>query len=303
MNEEPASGGHPSVGVPRVSYVNPEDPLLRRLAIGLVELFSGQPRLQRLYGEHRATAGPDDSFWAAAVKKLRLAVDGDVSRLGPVPRSGPLLVIANHPFGVVDGLLASYLVGLVRPDFKLMAHEVIGRVPEVQANLLPIAFDGSKRARLLNIASCRRALGHLKAGGTLIIFPAGRVSTALRVFDKATDAPWKAFVATLIGSARPSVLPLYFEGQNGWLFHAGAKFGEAAREALLMREVTRRIGARIPLRIGSPLTYESLSGFADRQSLLDHLRAVTYGLADAPPPQDDGRDVGLEELAEGYGLV
>jgi len=290
-------------GEPRMSYVNPEDPVLRRLLIGVVELCSGQPRLQRLYGEQRASAGPEDSFWEGAVQKLRLTIDGDLSRLGLVPRDGPLLVIANHPFGVVDGLLASYLIGSVRPDFKLMAHEAIGRAPEVRPNLLPIAFDESRRARLLNIASCRQALGHLKAGGTLIIFPAGRVSTAMRIFDKATDAPWKAFVATLVASARPSVLPLYFEGQNGWLFHAGAKFGESAREALLMREVTRRIGARISLRIGTPIPYESLAGYTDRQRLLDHLRAVTYGLAEAPPPDDDSEENGFEEFVEGFGLT
>lgn len=296
-----------AVSVPRMSYVNPEDPILRRLAIGVVEAFSGQPHLQRLYGEHRANAGPDDSFWEEAVKKLKLTIDGDLSRLGLVPRQGPLVVIANHPFGVVDGLLASYLIGLVRPDFKLMAHEAIGRAPEVRPNLLPIAFDGTRRARLLNITSCRQALTHLKSGGTLVIFPAGRVSTALHIFDKATDAPWKGFVATLIASAQPSVLPLYFEGQNGWLFHASSKFGESAREALLMREVTRRIGARISVRIGTPLAFEALAVFSERQRLLDHLRAVTYGLAREEAGEGDGQEGGHEggydELVEGYGLT
>ena len=285
--------------VPRVSYVNPEDPLIRRLLIAAIERLSGQPRLQRLYRQHHCNAGPDDSFWEAAVTQLRLSIDGDLSRLGLVPRQGPLLVIANHPFGVVDGLLASHLVHQVRPDFKLMAHEAIGRAPEVRPNLLPIAFDETRRARLLNIRSCRSALTHLCEGGALVIFPAGRVSTAPRVFDRAVDAPWKPFVATLIASAKADVLPLYFEGQNDWLFHAGSKFGETLREALLMREVTRRIGARVSLRIGQPMAYEALARFSDRQALLDHLRAVTYGMAVTPMDDDsDGLQGGAEELRE-----
>ena len=288
----------------KVSYANPEDPVLRRYLIGAIEYLSGQPRLQRLYDNHHRFGDPAESFWDAAVRCLRLTLDGDLRALAAVPRSEPLLVIANHPFGVVDGLVISHLIGRVRPDFKLLAHEAINRAPEVRGHLLPIAFDETRRARLNNVESCRLALRHLRDGGALIIFPAGEVSTAARIFDCATDAPWKPFTSKLITSAEATVLPVFFEGQNSWLFHASSKVCPVLREALLMNEVTRRIGAEIRLHIGQPLPFDSLSRLGEGQALLDYLRRLTYDLP-ARSESDAGDDScgSIEDIMTGLGLA
>ena len=272
--------------------------------IGAVEFLSGQPRLQRLYDNHHRFGDPGESFWDAAVRCLRLRLHGDLRGLAAVPRSGPLLVIANHPFGVVDGLVISHLVGQVRPDFKLLAHEAINRAPEVRGHLLPVAFDETRRARLNNIESCRHALRHLKDGGAVIIFPAGEVSTAARVFDCATDAPWKPFTTKLITSAEATVLPVFFEGQNSWLFHASSKISPVLREALLMNEVTRRIGAEIRLHVGQPQSFETLRRLGEGQAMLDYLRRLTYDLpAQRESDADDDSYGGIEDFMTGLGLA
>ena len=109
------------------------------------------------------------------------------------------------------------------------------------------------------------------------------VSTAPRVFDRAVDAPWKLFAGKLIASSEATVVPMFFEGQNGVLFHLVSLFSEALREALLMREVARRIGADVTAHIGSPIPFAELLPWSDRQSLIDHLRDLVYGLDPARP--------------------
>jgi putative hemolysin len=267
----------------RVTYSNPSDPPLRRLAIRAVERLTGQPRLQRLYDHYLATRREDDLFWRSAIEHLRLTVRHDSHRLHAIPAEGPLIVVANHPFGVLDGIAIGYLMSRVRTDFKLMAHAALGRASVFRPYLIPVEFDGASTALRENVAAKRAALAHLSEGGSLIMFPAGRVSTAPKVLGAATDAPWKLFAGKLVAASKATVVPVYFEGQNGLLFHLVSQFSETLREALILREVAKRIGADITARIGAPLPFEALSGEPSRQALLDRLRDEVYGLRGARP--------------------
>lgn len=273
-----AAGGPTSPRVPTVSYCNTDDPLHRRVLIRAVEVLSGQPRLQRMYDEYLRTTPDNDDFFRSAIDRLRLSVLFDRDRLAAIPREGPLIVVANHPYGVLDGLAVGHITSQVRSDFKLLAHSVLWRAEPLRRYLIPIAFDGASSALRSNVESKRAALDHLRNGGTIVIFPAGRVSTATRIRAPATDAPWKLFAGKLIASSGATVVPIFFEGQNGWLFHLVSRFSEALREALLMGEVARRIGAEVRAHIGAPIRPDAIGRVGDRQALLDLLRETVYGL-------------------------
>jgi putative hemolysin len=281
---QPSSSGR-QPDLPTVSYANPADPFLRRLFIGAVEKVSGQTRLERLYHSYRLNGDKDRPFWLEALRRLDLTLDCDLSALARVPRTGPLVVVANHPFGVIDGLVLCHLASTIRPDIKLIAHEVMHRAPELRESLLPVSFTGTREARMNNIETCRRAISHVKQGGSLVIFPAGGVSTARNVFGPATDAPWQPFAARLMLSARATVLPIHFEGQNSWLFHAASRISERFREALLIHEAARRIATHIRLHIGAPISYPALAAMGEPEAMLARLRAITYGLRENA---DDG---------------
>lgn len=267
-----------SRGSPVVSYANPGDPLLRRVCIGLIEKLTGQMQVSRLYRDYRLSGDKEQPFWGEALRRLRINVDCDATRLTQVPRRGPLVVIANHPFGVIDGLVLCHLIAGIRSDFKIVAHEVMNRAPEIRGDLLPVSFTGTREARRNNVETCRRAIDYVQNGGALIIFPAGGVSTARRVFGEATDLPWQPLAAKLVTAARATVLPVFFEGQNSWLFHAASRVSQSAREALLIKEAARRIGSTVRLHIGAPLPYDALAANDDPKALLDDLRAITYEL-------------------------
>ncbi|WP_425407337.1 lysophospholipid acyltransferase family protein [Hwanghaeella sp.] len=264
---------------PTISYATDGDPVLRRSLIRAVEKISGQPRLKRLYDDYRRQGGSDRPFWQEAIDRLRVGLDVDEEQLRKLPAKGPLIVVSNHPFGVLDGLSACHLVSQRRNDIKLMAHATFDRAPELRPYLLPIHFEGASTALRSNVAARQAALRHLADGGAVIIFPAGRVSTAEKIFGPATDAPWKLFVSTMIQRSNATILPIYFEGQNSWRFHLASRIGEAWREALLMYELARRIGSDVTVRIGEPVHAGDLPGINDRHQLLEDLRQRVYALA------------------------
>lgn len=280
----------------RFSYASVDDPALRRIAIQAIEQVTGQPRLRRLYLENRRRPQGDESFWAAAVRQLELTVDYDDERLHAIPAVGPVVVVANHPFGVVDGLVIGYLVSKIRADFKVLTNSLLCRATEIAPYLLPIDFAETAAARATNLRSCSEALAWLCAGGALVVFPGGGVSTSARPFARqAVDPEWKLFTAKAVNRARATVVPVYFAGQNSRLFQVASHLSQTLRLSLLFHEVRNKIGSAVEVRIGPPVPYAELSGVADRRALVDHLRRATYELGghDAVPmfcPVQNRRD-------------
>ena len=269
--------------IPNFSYATPEHTLLKRLVIQMVERFTGQPKLKRLYLEHRLNPVPDEDFWSAAVRKLQLELVYDRARWEAVPKDGPLVIVANHPFGVLDGIIISYLTSQIRTRFKVLTNSVLFRAPEVQPFLLPIDFAETRAALATNLDSRRQALQELSEGGAVVVFPGGTVSTATPPFGRAYDPDWKPFTSKLIVQARANVVPVFFEGQNSRLFQIASNVSQTARESLLFKEIARRIGSDVPIRIGEVLPYATLERYKDRKELVEYLRRITYELGGADP--------------------
>jgi len=269
--------------LPHFTYATAEHRLLKRMAIRLVEQLTGQPRLKRLYLEHRLNPIPDEDFWSAAIRKLRLNLVYDRARWNAVPKDGPLVIVANHPFGVLDGIIISYLTSQIRTRFKVLTNSVLFRAPEVQPFLLPIDFAETRAALATNLDSRRQALQELSEGGAVVVFPGGTVSTATPPFGRAYDPDWKPFTSKLIVQARANVVPVFFEGQNSRLFQIASNVSQTARESLLFKEIARRIGSDVPIRIGEVLPYATLERYKDRKELVEYLRRITYELGGADP--------------------
>jgi len=260
------------------SYATEEDPRFKRLMIRAIERMTGQPYLKRLYDEHRANPVPGESFWAAALRQLELKVVCNEDALKRLPRTGPLVIVANHPFGVLDGLIISYLASKIRDDFLVLTNSVLYQAEEIQSYLLPIDFAETKEALGTNLKSRAQAKKHLLKGGCVVVFPAGGASTAPKPWSKrAVDAEWKNFTASLIVSAKAPVVPVYFAGQNSRLFQIASHISMTLRLSLFFKEVYDKIGSEIHVRIGEAIPYTELEKL-DRKDLMEHLRKATYAL-------------------------
>jgi putative hemolysin len=265
---------------PDLSYASYfEDPVKRRL-VRAVERLSGQPRLKKLYAHYREFLAHDVPFFEAAIRLLDLDVRFSASRLAEIPREGPLVVVANHPFGVLDGLIICWLISLRRPDFRVLTNSALDGVPEARNYLLRVDFSATKEALAANVAMRKEALAHVKAGGCVIVFPSGGVSTTPRPFDRtAVDDEWKPFTAKLITQGNASVTPVYFDGQNSRLFQVASHLSLELRLALVFREVRRRMGKSLRVEIGETLSPDVLAAAGKRRGLMEFLRERTYELA------------------------
>ena len=271
-----SSAGHVRT---RLTYASPEDPAYRRWAIRAIEVASGRRGLERMYWDllERFDHG-EEAFFPGALSRLDVSLDYDPEQLARVPREGPLIVVANHPFGIIDGLAACQLIEQARGPFKVLVHALLCQETRLAEYLLPVDFDETRESVRINIRTKRDAIEVLRNGGTVLIFPSGGVSTSETLFGEAVELEWKTFVAKLVQQARANVLPLWFEGQNGRLFHLVSKFSMTLRLSLLMRETRKMMGHSVGVRVGDVLPFEDLDAIGDRKELTEHLKQAVENL-------------------------
>ncbi|UPA25999.1 lysophospholipid acyltransferase family protein [Shinella oryzae] len=264
-----------------LSYANENDPRLKRWFIRSMEGLAGRDRYARLY-----------DIWRTSIVGTSARVFGDMLDLidvrlavrGAWPPAelpeGPLVIVANHPFGIGDGIAVLALAEQLGRPFRVMIHNDLLKVPEMQPYALPVSFEETKAALALNMATRAEAVRLLKAGTTVVVFPAGGVATAKNVFGRAQDLPWKMFPAKLVQAAGAHVIPVYFEGQNGRLFHLASKVSLTLRLSLLIREFRRLSGSTITARIGATIPWAALAA-SDRKGIMARLHDAVFAMAPA----------------------
>ncbi len=272
-----------------LSYARPEQTRLRRTLIRAVEALSGRAALQRLYDDWQdAATDRDEPIFSAAIRLMRIRpriVDGDLDAL---PRTGPVLVLANHPFEIVDGLLAGHLVALRRRDVKIMTHSLLCQPEEARDILLPVDFGPGDAARRTSADTRRRAVEWLGQGHVLIVFPAGSVSTVVRPLARhAVDAGWHPFVARLAMGQGVRTIVMFLHGQNSRAFQIASHLSYPLRVALILRETALRMGGTIPVSLTPPLTADDLPEGGGRAGLASALRRMCYAMAGPGGPDPD----------------
>jgi putative hemolysin len=267
-----------------LSYVASEDPWLKRLLIHSVEWITGRPMLVRRYREIQAMDLPPGQIWGEALKKLSIRFDFPEDRLDLVPKEGPLVIIANHPFGVIDGLLLGHLASILRPKFHFLVNALLVRQDKrLNRFLLPIDFSESKAALKTNLASRQASFDRIRQGEALVIFPAGGVMTAPGGWGRAQELEWKRFAVKMVQQSKATVLPVYFDGQNSRIFHLASRISMSLRLGLLLHEVRNKIGKEVKVVIGKPIPWSELEAIKDRQVLLQTLQEKVLSLAASLP--------------------
>jgi len=259
------------------SYADPNDPIHRKALIRSIEFVSGQPYLYNIYREYQKNPDRWNSFWDGCVDLLQLDVDFDEEKIKKIPSEGPLMIIANHPFGVLDGLVICWLTSKIRSEFKVLTHSLLLRASETKDFLLPIDFSENKNAMITNLETRKTARKILDEGGTIVVFPGGTVSTTKRFYNRtALDPSWRNFTSRLIKRSKPTILPLHFTGQNSFLFQTASHLSETLRSSLLFHEVKRRINTKVPVIIGDPISYSDIDENLSNTELSEYLRNTTY---------------------------
>jgi len=228
------------------------------------------------------------------LERLRISYDIQGATLGAIPSTGtPLVVVANHPYGLADGLIAGDIISRVRRDFKIVANPIVaGRGSGYDPHLLPInpkiktLTQHAQRTRVL-----LSAMHHLQGGGCVVIFPSGSVARPAYLGAPVTDAPWRDFAAYMVAKIRGpvSALPLHFLGTNSMTYEMLHTLGlkGPTRIAMMAHETLRLAGKTLEVRMGQAITKNEMPALeqknrrierADLKQLTGFLRAKTLGL-------------------------
>ena len=251
--------------------------------IRLLENATGRMGLIRRARGFSNEINPERGFFDVMVDRYGLSLDIFEGSLDLIPREGPLICVANHPYGILDGLMMCHILSRCRRDFRIMAHSVFDRAPEIAAHLLPISFDANAAALQLNLQTRQNARHYLGSGGAVGIFPGGTVSTGARPFSRPLDPGWRSFTARMIARSDAQVVPIYFDGQTSRIFQLASHLHSTLRVGLLMSEFRARVDTPVRVAIGKPIGRDQLGPLAaDSKSMMDFLRKATYDLAPEP---------------------
>lgn len=254
-----------------------------RAMIRLMENATGRVGLiRRAKGyEQEVAAGRD--FWQVMVDRYGLQLEVMGGSLGNLPKNGPLIVIANHPYGILDGLMLGHILSVARGDFRILANSVFRKARELDKVILPVSFDDTRDAVAQNIETRKAALRYLAQGGAIGVFPGGTVSTAARPLSRPIDPGWRGFTARMIARSDATVVPVFFDGHTSRLFQLASHLHTTLRMGLLIQEFRKRVDTPVRVCIGEPVPEAELQARAkDTRAMMDFLRKATYELSPTP---------------------
>lgn len=275
----------PADAAREISYASSAASRGGRTLIRLVENSTGRIRLIRRAKGYEEEVANGRDFWTVMCERYGLTLDITAGSLANIPAEGPLVLIANHPYGILDGLMMGRILSATRPDFRILAHRVFRKSADLNHVILPISFDGTKEAACRNIETRKSALDYLEKGGAIGIFPGGTVSTSNRPFSMPMDPGWRSFTAKLVARSGARVVPVFFEGHNSRLFQIASHLHQTLRLALLINEFRARVDEPVRVVIGEPIDEGKLRSLeGDAKETMDFLRKATYELSRKPLP-------------------
>ncbi len=283
-SHEPGSF-HLRSSLPRAVYPDVFNTLNPSLPVRILQHYVGIPELEALYPRVEAEQLPGESYYRALLRVLGVQwsiSDLDVAR---IPKTGSCLLVANHPFGMIEGTVLGALLEDVRPDVRIMANSLMGHFPKVAEKCIlvdPFGGEGSKQS---NRKGMREAFEWLHRGGLLVVFPAGEVASFDAQRRVVTDPPWNTGIVRMATRAKAPVVPVFFDGRNGLGFQMAGMVHPRLRTMLLTREFLNKSGKTLVLRVGNLVSPKKLESFAGDEERTDYLRRKTFVLANRQDPK------------------
>jgi putative hemolysin len=241
----------------------------------MMEKLVNMPELRRLC-EHAYSQSALRPFGDLILEALGVTYQLSAEDRKRIPRNGPLLVVANHPFGAIEGLVLGSVLRSVRADVKILANSFLGTIPELRELFICVDAFGGQEATHRNFQPLRSAMRWLDHGGTLAAFPAGEVSHVNLQHAAITDPEWKDTTARIARKLGVPVLPVFFCGNNSLMFQMLGMVNSKVRTALLAREMLNKRDQLVEVRIGNLIPSERLREFNSTKASVEYLRKKTY---------------------------
>lgn len=265
----------------RLSYANTFTNPFHANAIRVMEWATAKLRLLRLIRRFEAIGVPHGQrFWAQALRIMGIELRTPTEQIENIPESGPLVIVANHPHGLVDGMVLAELIGRRRTDYKILTRSLLTGVAEIDEFMIPVPFSHEPDALERNLEMRKLAMAHLKAGGCVVLFPAGEVASSKGWFGPAVEKDWHAFTSKMILRSEAAVVPIYFQGQNSRYYQIANQVSAVLRQGLLLFEVRHALNKPQAPVVGKPITREEIEPWSGNQrGFIAWLRDRTLALS------------------------
>lgn len=278
----PATG--PSQPAPydkrKLSYANTFTNPWKANVIRVMEWITGKIPLIRLVRRlEREGAEHGQGFWSQALGHMGIDLQTPDAEIALIPSKGPVIVVANHPHGLVDGMVLAELIGRVRTDYKILTRSLLTGVSEIDGFMIPVPFPHEEDARELGLEMRRQAMEHLEQGGVIVLFPSGVVASSETMFGPAIEAQWNPFTAKMIQRSNAQVVPVHFPGQNSRAYQIANCVSPTLRQGLLIHEVMHACGKPQRPFVGNPLDAATIADWkSDPRGFVAWLRKQTLAL-------------------------
>jgi putative hemolysin len=244
----------------------------------LAEPFIPIEKVRKLY--NRVRQWPEGFGLPNLLAEMQVDLRVDPNDVARIPVTGPVVAVANHPFGMLDGAVLAVLLTRVRPDVKVMTNYLLRDVPELARHCIFVdPFQTGPSSVDINRNAVKEALAWLRDGGMLAVFPAGEVSHWQFPQAQIADPMWSDTAARLVRRTGAAALPIYFCGRNSMSFHLFGMIHPRLRTAFLLQEFLQQKGRMVEVRVGSEIPSESLAGTKGDREVIEYLRWRTYLLA------------------------
>lgn len=264
----------------RLSYAGTFKNPFKAGSIRTLEWLTAKVTLLRLIRSFEKSGAPFGApFWPKAIRHMGIRIDTPEAEIARIPKTGPLVVVANHPSGLVDGMVMAEMVCRVRSDFKILTRSLLTGIPEVEEFMIPVPFPHEDNARELGLQMRDETMKHLRAGGVIILFPAGKVAMSEGWWSPAIEAEWNVFTHKIVRSSGATILPMFFPGQNSRAFLIANKVSDTVRQGLLLHEIKRALFKPQRPFIGEPIQPSELAKWeGNPRGFLAWLRQHTLDL-------------------------
>ena len=266
-----------------ISYATSANGLIGQLFIRCIENITGRIGLIKRAKDYDIEVAKGRNFWSVIVERYNIKMNLIKGSLEDIPKKGPVVIVSNHPFGILDGLLLGYILSKTRNDFKIIANRVFRKAKDLDDVILPISFEENREGNIQNINTRNEAIRFLKSGGIVGIFPGGTVATSAKLFSRPLDPFWKRFTSKLILKSEATVVPIFFGGSNSRLFQIASHISYNLRMALLIREFGRKVDRKVDVAIGKKIGSKHLQKYSkDLDGMMEYLRVQSYALSNDP---------------------
>ncbi len=264
----------------RLSYAGTFKNPFKAGTIRAIEWLTAKVQLLKLIRAFEKTGVPFGApFWTKAIAQMGIRIDTPDSEIALIPKTGPLVVVANHPHGLVDGMVMAEMVSRVRPDFKILTRSLLSGIPEIAEFMIPVPFPHEDNARELGLIMRNDTMAHLKNGGAIILFPAGKVAMSETFFGPSVEAEWNVFTHKMIQRSGATIVPMRFTGQNSRAFLIANLLADSLRQGLLLYEIKRELNKPQRPHVGTPIPVSELDKWeGNPRGFLAWLREHTLNL-------------------------